>query len=171
MSGLSNLPPNYVNWPWLNWGIWCLHTWLPRGLGAFHLASWGCLQAWGSSPSCQISPQGLALELSNIRKMFIRLFDTPWRLNSNNNNHKVKAFQKWPQNSSSPRILGDRAHFIVYKISSFVIFEAAKKETLFQRKVVTVSTGKRVGLQFEYLKKIIFFPSFSWKKLEIHIFL
>ena len=44
---------------------------------------------------------------------------------------KLRAFQKWPQNSSSFRILGDRALFSVQEFSSFAILEAAIKRCPF----------------------------------------
>ena len=76
---------------------------------------------------------------------------------------KLRDIQKWPQNSFSFFILGDRALFSFHEFSSFAILDAAKKETLFQRKVVTVSTGKRAAARpgFEYLKKGYVFPYLS----------
>ena len=46
---------------------------------------------------------------------------------------KLRAFQNWPHNSSSFRILGDRAFISVNKFSSFAFLKAAKKETLFSK--------------------------------------
>ena len=72
---------------------------------------------------------------------------------------KLRAFQKWPQNSFIFRIFGYRALLSVGKISNL---DAAKKETLFQRTVVTESTGKRAATWpwFECLKNLAFFTFF-----------
>ena len=48
---------------------------------------------------------------------------------------KLRAFQKWPQNSSIFRIFGDRALFIARKISNFAILKAPKKRPFFKGKL------------------------------------
>ena len=81
---------------------------------------------------------------------------------------KLRAFQKWPQNSSSFLILGDRAFFSIHNFSSFAILEAAKKETFFHRKVVTVSPGKGRprGRSLSTCRKGYFFPYFFLKIIK-----
>ena len=76
---------------------------------------------------------------------------------------KLRAFQKWPQNSASFCIVGYRALFRFPKFPSFAILEAAKKETLFSKESRDCLHWEKGGPwpRFEYLmKRVCFFLFF-----------